>query len=148
MRAPAVGFPSFIRYIFATMTRAAVALLQQDRRVLVCQRKRNSRYGLTWEFPGGKLEPGESVEDCLRRELREELSIEIDSIGPTQSQHNRFADGGEFDVTYCFVPHFTGTPVNRVFEEIRWVTLDELRSLDILEGNKSLVSALDERMFL
>jgi 8-oxo-dGTP diphosphatase len=130
------------------MIRAAVAILQEDRRVLVCQRKKNSRYELKWEFPGGKVESGESVQDCIKRELREELSIDAGTIGLMKSQVNRYDDGGVFEVTYCFVLRFTGKPVNKAFEEIRWVTLTELQSMDILEGNKSFVSELDESIFL
>ncbi|HEX9615091.1 MAG TPA: NUDIX domain-containing protein, partial [Bacteroidota bacterium] len=57
------------------MTRVAVGILKKDGTILVCQRRRGSRYELKWEFPGGKMEPGESVEDCLQRELTEELSL-------------------------------------------------------------------------
>ncbi len=130
------------------MTRAAVGILRENGRVLVCQRKKNSRYELKWEFPGGKVESGESVQDCVKRELREELSIDVETIGVMKSQVNRYDDGGLFDVTYCFVLQFSGRPVNNAFEEIRWVTLAELRSMDILEGNKPFVSKLDESVFL
>ena len=130
------------------MTHAAVAILRENGRLLVCQRKKNSRYELKWEFPGGKVESGESVQDCVKRELREELSIDVDTIGLMKSQVNRYDDGGVFELTYCFVLRFTGRPVNNAFEEIRWVTLAELRSMDILEGNESFVSKLDESIFL
>ena len=130
------------------MTRAAVAILRENGRVLVCQRKKNSRYELKWEFPGGKVESGESVQDCVKRELHEELSIDDETIGRMTSQVNHYDDGGIFEVTYCFILQFRGKPVNKAFEEIRWVTLTELQSMDILEGNKSFVSALDESIFL
>jgi 8-oxo-dGTP diphosphatase len=129
------------------MTRAAVAILQEDRRVLVCQRKKNSRYELKWEFPGGKVESGESVQECLKRELREELSIDVELIGRMKSQVNRYKDGGVFEVTYCFVLKFSGRPVNNAFEQIRWVTLSELQLMDVLEGNRSFISNLDESIF-
>ncbi|MBM4162735.1 MAG: (deoxy)nucleoside triphosphate pyrophosphohydrolase [Ignavibacteria bacterium] len=124
------------------MTRVAVALLQKDGKVLLCQRKKGSRYGLKWEFPGGKLEPDESALDCLKRELREELSIEIQRVERVETHHAYYEDGGVFEVEYCFVSQFTGEPTNNTFEEIRWVNWDELRSLDILEGNKQFLSKL------
>ena len=130
------------------MTRAAIGLLRENGRILVCQRKKNSRYRLKWEFPGGKVEPGESIEDCLKRELREELTIEVESIELMKSQLNRYEDGGMFEVTYCLIKKFIGRPVNNAFEQIRWVTLTELQSMDILEGNKPFVSNLDESIFL
>ena len=130
------------------MTQAAVAILQKEKRIFVCQRKKNARYALKWEFPGGKVEEGESLFDCAKREVREELSITFDAFDRSESQINRYDDGGVFEVTYFFVSRFEGVPVNNAFEQIRWVTLDELRSLDILEGNKPLVSRMREDMFL
>jgi 8-oxo-dGTP diphosphatase len=121
------------------MTRVAVAILHQNGKILACQRKGGSRYGLKWEFPGGKLEPGETVAQCLERELGEELSIRIDSIDRMEIQASHYDDGGLFEVAYCHVTKFKGEPVNRVFETIRWVTPQELQTLDILEGNKDIV---------
>lgn len=124
------------------MTRAAVAILRKKDKVMVCQRKKGSRYELKWEFPGGKVEAGESTLDGLKRELREELSLDIQSVDRSESQVNRYDDGGEFEVTYFFVSKFSGEPVNNVFEQIRWVTIAELKSLDILEGNRNIVERL------
>ena len=130
------------------MTQAAVAILQKEKRILICQRKKDARYALKWEFPGGKVEEGESFFECAKREVREELSIAIDAFDRSESQINRYDDGGVFEVTYFFVSRFEGVLVNNAFEQIRWVTLDQLRSLDILEGNKPLVSRMNEDMFL
>ncbi len=124
------------------MTRAAVAILRRGDLLLVCQRKRGSRYQLKWEFPGGKVEEKESTLDCLKRELREELGLEIEAVDRSESRINRYDDGGEFEVTYFFVSKFSGEPVNNVFEQIRWVTVPQLKSLDILEGNRTIVESL------
>lgn len=124
------------------MTRVAVGILKKDGKVLVCQRKKGGRYELKWEFPGGKVEPGETVLDCLNRELREELSIEMQAIARMELTTADYSDGGRFEVAYCFISEYIGEPVNNVFEEIRWATLDELRTLDILEGNKDFVARL------
>ncbi|MBI3578424.1 MAG: (deoxy)nucleoside triphosphate pyrophosphohydrolase [Ignavibacteriales bacterium] len=124
------------------MTRVAVGVIRKNKTILVCQRKKGSRYGLKWEFPGGKLEPGETLVECLQRELREELSIEVEGINKIEFQTAHYDDGGTFEVAYCFVSRFHGEPVNNVFEQIRWVTLDELRALDTLEGNKIFVGQL------
>ena len=124
------------------MTRVAVGILRKDGKVLVCQRKKGGRYELKWEFPGGKVEPGETVLDCLNRELREELSIEMQAIERMELTTADYSDGGRFEVAYCSISEFIGEPINNVFEEIRWATLDELRTLDILEGNKDFVARL------
>jgi 8-oxo-dGTP diphosphatase len=124
------------------MRKVAVGILRQNGKVLACQRKKGGRYELKWEFPGGKVEPGETVVQCLERELHEELSLKIHSVGPIKVETSEYADGGLFEVAYCFVGGFEGEPTNNVFEQIRWVTPDELRTLDILEGNKDFVAKL------
>ncbi|MGD1044306.1 MAG: (deoxy)nucleoside triphosphate pyrophosphohydrolase [Bacteroidota bacterium] len=124
------------------MTEVAVGVLKKNNLILICQRKRGGRYELKWEFPGGKLEPGETAEQCLRRELQEELSIEIDAIERVQTEAAYYEDGGMFNVAYCFVSGFDGEPHNNVFEQIRWVTTNELKEMDLLEGNKPFVGKL------
>ena len=124
------------------MTEVAVGILQKNGKILICQRKKGGRYELKWEFPGGKIENGETTEQCLRRELREELSIEIHSIERIQTQAAYYEDGGIFNVAYCFISGYTGEPKNNVFEQIRWVTVDELKCMDMLEGNKPFIAKL------
>jgi 8-oxo-dGTP diphosphatase len=124
------------------MTEVAVGVLRKINRILICQRKHGGRYALKWEFPGGKFEIGETIEQCLRRELREELSIEIHSIHHIETHTAYYEDGGMFNVSYCFVSGFDGEPQNNVFEQIRWVTLAELTTIDLLDGNRSFVAQL------
>jgi 8-oxo-dGTP diphosphatase len=140
-----VGFAGVVPYILLPMTQVAVGVIRRNGKILICQRKKGSRYGLKWEFPGGKLEPGESTLDCLKRELREELSIQIEGCSKAETQTAFYEDGGTFEVTYCFVDEYSGEPRNNVFEDVRWVFLDELRALDILEGNKPFVASLTRR---
>ena len=97
---------------------------------------------MKWEFPGGKLEAGESAEQCLSRELREELSITMHSIDRIEVQSAHYDDGGIYEVAYCDVSGFDGEPINNVFEQFQWVTLHELRALDILEGNRDFISRM------
>lgn len=137
-----VGYPLISFYILAMLTRVAAAILQQDGKFLVCQRKKGSRYELRWEFPGGKIEPDESVHECVVREVREELSIRINGVDKTEIEISQYDDGKTFEITYCYVSNFAGEPENNVFEQIRWVTPLELRALDILQGNKSIIQRL------
>ena len=119
-----------------------VGLLQRDGKVLLCQRKRGARYELKWEFPGGKVEPGETPEQAVARELSEELSINIRGAELIEKSRAGYSDGNTYDVSYFRVTSFAGEPRNNVFEQIRWVGLQELSEFDILEGNKSFVDAL------
>ncbi len=124
------------------MIQVAVGIVLSRGSVLLCQRSASARYPLKWEFPGGKLEPGESPETCLARELREELSIHA-SVGPlVHRQHSVYPDSGSFDVFYHEIPSWSGLIVNRVFESIAWVPLGGLPSFDILDGNRDIVDLL------
>jgi 8-oxo-dGTP diphosphatase len=124
------------------MTKVAVGILRRNGNILACQRKKGSRYELKWEFPGGKVEPGETFEQCLVRELSEELSIQIRHIDTVEIQRSQYDDGGAFEVAYCTITDFTGEIHNNVFEQVRWVTPAELALLDSLDGNKDIVRKL------
>ena len=131
------------------MKEVAVGILVRDGQVLACQRKRTARYPLKWEFPGGKLEPGETPQRALVRELREELCIEAQQMTEFFRQEWVYADGtdnpqrdGAYRVFYFLVKNFSGEPKNRAFEEIRWLSPHELQSMDILEGNREAIERL------
>ena len=110
--------------------------------VLLCQRTKDKPYPLKWEFPGGKLEKGETTGACLKRELREELSIDAEIGELYHRQHNLYPDSGTYDVFYYLVRSFTGVIVNQVFEDIRWAPIAEIDRYDILEGNAEVVEKL------
>ncbi|MCX7984964.1 MAG: NUDIX domain-containing protein [Bacteroidetes bacterium] len=126
-------------------TKVAVGIVWCEGKVLVCQRRRGSRYELKWEFPGGKLEQGETILKCLHRELYEELSIHVLSVSHIETHLAYYDDGGWFEVAYCFVESFLGTPVNNVFESIQWVTPTELETMDMLHGNAVIIKKLIEQ---
>jgi 8-oxo-dGTP diphosphatase len=142
-----VVFPSKFHYLF-TMIKVAVGIILQkgdsfdSGRVLLCQRMQTARYALKWEFPGGKIENNEPLEECLRRELHEELGITADVGTLFHHQHTVYPDSGSFDVFYYLVKNFSGEIVNRVFARWQWVALTELPEYDILEGNRDVVRRL------
>lgn len=120
------------------------AVLEQADRILIGQRKRDARkHPLKWEFPGGKVEAGESPEEGLSRELREELGIEA-VIGAQLDSYEFFYPGSERSTQLLFyrVTEFSGTPQNLDFEQILWVTPAELPGYDFLEGDTAFVSRL------
>jgi 8-oxo-dGTP diphosphatase len=129
------------------MREVAVGILEQGGKILACQRKRNAVYGLKWEFPGGKIEAGETPAEALRRELREELDVDA-VIGPEfYRQEWLYPDGvadpekeGSFRVYFYLVSAFHGTPVNRAFERILWADGNTMRELDFLEGTREAIA--------
>jgi 8-oxo-dGTP diphosphatase len=131
------------------MKQVAVGIILKNGFVLACQRRRDASYPLKWEFPGGKLEEGETPEAAVVRELHEELGIDavVESEFFRQDWTYEEAatgpkDVGTFNVFYLLIREFAGTPVNHAFEQIRWVTPEELEAMDILEGNRIAVNLL------
>ena len=109
----------------------ACALIEKDGLLLAAQRSAATSIPLKWEFPGGKIEVGETPEECLHRELQEELEVTV-VIGRTLLPHtHRYAD---FTVTlYPFICALTTTEiVLREHEEVRWLAPGELFSLSLI----------------
>jgi 8-oxo-dGTP diphosphatase len=124
------------------MPTVTAGILGDGERVLICQRRADARFGLKWEFPGGKVEEGETPEACLRRELREELAIEA-QIGPEvyRTEH-QYPDGLAVRLLFFRVSGYVGTPVNRDFERIEWVEPGRLPGFDFLEADRELVDLM------
>jgi len=123
------------------MKEVTVGILIQEGLVLACQRKTTALYPLKWEFPGGKIEPGESPRTALIRELQEELSITVEPETEFFRQEWDYGDQS-FRVYYYYVRSFSGIPKNMAFEQIRWVKPVTLLMMDILEGNREVVNRL------
>ncbi len=121
------------------MVQVAVAIIKKNNSILACQRKKTASYSLLWEFPGGKIETNETLQQCLWRELKEELSIDA-VVGEEIYSHTWvYPDAGKFEVHYFIVNSYIGTEKNNVFEQIRWITIDELDSVNFLEGNREVI---------
>ena len=124
------------------MITVCAGILTEGGRVLICQRKRTGAFPLRWEFPGGKVEPGEDAQTCLRRELREELAIEAE-IGPEISSFEyTYPNGFEVKLSFFRVAAYTGELVNQAFEQIVRAELHQLPSFDFLEADRALVAKL------
>ena len=120
------------------------ALIEENGKILVCQRMENDRFGSQWEFPGGKVEKGEVKEEALKRELKEELGVEI-KVGYFI---NSFED--EIPVMKihvylyrCFIVN--GSPRCIECQDIKWVGLDELKMLDLAPADKKIAAYLKRR---
>jgi 8-oxo-dGTP diphosphatase len=124
------------------MTTVVAAVIERDGRILICQRRRGEAHELKWEFPGGKMEPGESPDDALRRELSEELAIEADP--GVEITRYEYAYPGRAPILLIFfrVTEFQGEPRNLVFERMEWEPVQRLPDYDFLEGDVEFIAAL------
>jgi 8-oxo-dGTP diphosphatase len=120
----------------------AAGLILRGGEVLICQRRADQAMALKWEFPGGKMEPGESAEQALVRELEEELGIS--ATAGTRVAHIRHAyrNGGSVDLQFFVVHHFQGEITNHIFNDIRWCNLRDLPNYDFVTADRGLVRDL------
>jgi 8-oxo-dGTP diphosphatase len=118
------------------------AILEQDRRVLICQRRQDRTYPGKWEFPGGKVEPGEQPPQALSRELEEELGIRA-VIGQEVTRYE-YAYPGRAPILLIFyqVTRFEGELRNLEFARMDWVERADLPGYDFLDGDVEFVKGL------
>lgn len=122
--------------------RVVAGILMEAGRVLVTQRTREQRFGLKWEFPGGKIEAGESPEEALVREFREELGIETRALAPYDRIRYRDAWGKELDVGFHRLERTGGEPTPLEVAAVAWVPVDRLEGLDMIPANRGVVERL------
>ncbi len=116
--------------------RVLAAVVSRNDRFLICQRPAHKRHGGLWEFPGGKLEPGESDAQAAHRELHEELGVQVVTVGEEQmAVHD---DGSPFWI--AFVPvQVDGEPACLEHSALAWATRDELRDYALAPSDRRFV---------
>ena len=102
------------------MVQVVAAIIEREGSILIGQRQAEQSHPLKWEFPGGKVEPGETPQQALTRELEEELAIR-NARGPEMTRY-RFAYRGNRSINLIFyrVTEFEGEPQNLIYREMRW----------------------------
>ena len=121
------------------------SLIHKDNTFLLAQRaKKDDLYG-KWEFPGGKLEPNETYEECLQRELNEELGINA-TIGSYFCSSYFEHKGQPYEMMAFFVDNVEGEFILREHQALAWVPLHELTQYDVPEPDKPIIKALLEKM--
>lgn len=123
------------------MMRVAGGVIVAGGRVLIAQRKRGRREELKWEFPGGKVEPGETPEACLARELWEELEIET-RVGALVGRSICVYPWATVELLAFWVELVAGEPRLHDHEDVRWVAPAELSGYDFAEADLPIVRAV------
>jgi len=124
------------------MIQVVAAIIERDGNVLVGQRKPEQSHALQWEFPGGKVEAGETPERALERELEEELGVR--GARSEEITRYRFAYPGKSPIELIFlrVLDYDGEPDNLIYQEMRWQPKLALRELDFLEGDREFLDGI------
>jgi 8-oxo-dGTP diphosphatase len=120
----------------------AAVIERSDRRLLIGQRRSHDSSPLKWEFPGGKVEPGESAVEALARELREELGATLERFAPLARTEYDYPDRGKVVVSFFAATIKTAELRPAAFRQIAWVLPRELGRYDFLPANARLVAEL------
>jgi 8-oxo-dGTP diphosphatase len=115
----------------------------EQQQILIDRRRLEGTMGGLWEFPGGKMEPGETIQECIRREIAEELGVEIEV-----KEHLITIDHTYSHLRVTLTVHHSrliaGIPQPLECAEIRWVSVDELESYEFPVANNEIIAALKE----
>jgi 8-oxo-dGTP diphosphatase len=134
----------------ATIHVAVGVILNTNQQVLIARRPVHSHQGGLWEFPGGKVEAGESLQQALFRELEEELAIEVYECSPLVTIEHDYGDK-QVLLDVCMVRAYSGEAIGAEGQDLRWIDVDKLEEYEFPEANKPIVellSALPERVSL
>ena len=130
------------------MLTVVAAIIESQGKLLVCQRRRGDAFELMWEFPGGKVKPGENLEKALERELMEELGAAA-RIGPEvyRTLHKYDQMGEPIELIFFAASLEPGRPKNLAFEQSLWLEPKALRELRFLPADREFVEKLATNAF-
>ena len=121
----------------------AAAIVERNDRFLLTRRLQGTHLAGAWEFPGGKCEPGESLEGCLARELMEELAVECTVGRPILVTRHVYAE--QTVELHFFATTLSGDPVPQLGQEMRWASRGDLGTLPFPEADRELIQLLMAR---
>jgi mutator protein MutT len=125
------------------MLTVVAALMECEGKILVCQRRRGGAFGLMWELPGGKQEPGETPSQALVRELREELGVDAKIGAEVYRTRHQYAEMSEpIELLFFAASADPSQMQNLVFEKIQWRLPDSLTELNFLPADRELIEKL------
>jgi 8-oxo-dGTP diphosphatase len=124
------------------MVQVVAAIIVREGRILIGRRMAEQSHPLKWEFPGGKVEPGETPEQALGRELKEELGI-CGAAGQEITRYQYTYPGkNPIGLIFFRVKEFEGEPANLIFHEMLWAPTAELAEFDFVEGDRDFIRGI------
>ena len=118
-------------------------IIYQNKKILICQRKEVGDHPLKWEFPGGKLRNFEENQEALRRELKEELNIEIIEMSFFDEYLYEYKElSKKLKLVFYHILQFEGEVQNLVHHQLKWIDISNLSDYDFLEGDHKIINKL------
>lgn len=124
-----------------SVIQVAAGIILRDKQVLIARRHAHQHQGERWEFPGGKLEAGESALDALKRELCEEIAIDVVAAESFMTADYAYPDK-HVQLHFFKVTRFKRMPVHQENQVMRWVPIVELVDYPFPDANQSVVQAV------
>ena len=125
------------------ITHVAVGVIVRQRQILLALRNNKQHQGGKWEFPGGKLEQGENVQQALSRELLEEVGITVTGCSAFMQLQYEYPEKTVL-LDIWLVQDFSGEPHGREGQPLRWVSIEELSSLTFPDANQPIVERIQQ----
>ena len=126
------------------MVQVAAAIIKQNGKILIARRQKDDPLKGKWEFPGGKIMENETHEQCLKRELREELDIDIE-VGDLQYSTQHMYSHIAVELFFYSASYLAGEIKLKEYRQIRWVKKEDLNKYDFPEANVPLLKTLAKR---
>ncbi|WP_394514476.1 (deoxy)nucleoside triphosphate pyrophosphohydrolase [Priestia aryabhattai] len=123
------------------MKKVTAAIIKDENRLLIAKRHSKDPLGGKWEFPGGKIEPGETPKECLVREIKEELGVEV-KIGPFYDENVYSSQDHDIHLLFYWAEVITGKMIPVVHDDLKWTTIEELVNFDFAPADIPIVKRL------
>ncbi|MGG1555020.1 (deoxy)nucleoside triphosphate pyrophosphohydrolase [Paenibacillus ferrarius] len=126
------------------MKKVAAALLMKDNKILIAQRKSTDKLAGKWEFPGGKQEPDETLEECLKREMNEEFGIEV-RVGEFFGESTFHYEAGSIVLYAYWCTWTSGEMVVAEHDDFKWVLIEEMGQYDFAPADIPFIEKLHRK---
>jgi 8-oxo-dGTP diphosphatase len=124
------------------MKKVVAAIIKDKDKILIAQRNSKDHLAGKWEFPGGKIEPGETPEECLVREIREELRIDVE-IGSFYDDNVYGSKDQAIHLLFYWAEVMNGKITAIVHDDVKWITIKELARFDFAPADIPIVKRLE-----